>query len=69
MLHRFAAFIKKMFHVEPVAKQFTILREALSDLEVAQNHFENCEPEFVAAAIFELNAAESRVAAARRVLV
>lgn len=69
MLHRFAAFIKKMFCAEPVTKQFAILREALSDLEVAQNHFENCEPEFVAAAIFELNAAESRVAAARRVLV
>ena len=30
------------------------------------DHFENCDPEFVDAAIFELNAAECRVDAMRR---
>ena len=33
----------------------------LQELEIAQNHFENCDPEFITAAIFELCAAESRV--------
>ena len=42
------------------------LREALQALEVARNHFEHCDPEFVDAAIFELNAAECRVDAVRR---
>lgn len=69
MLHKFAAFIKKIFFAEPVVRPINTLRDALRELEVAQNHFENCDPEFIAAAIFELNAAESRVAAARRVLV
>ena len=38
----------------------------LQELEIARNHFENCDPEFIMAAIFELNAAESRLDAARR---
>ena len=38
----------------------------LQELEIARNHFENCDPEFITAAIFELNAAECRVDAARR---
>lgn len=38
----------------------------LQELEIAGNHFENCDPEFITAAIFELNAAECRVDAARR---
>ena len=38
----------------------------LQELEIARNHFENCDPEFITAAIFELNAAESRLDAARR---
>lgn len=42
------------------------LKDAMRDLEVARNHFENCDPEFITAAIFELNAAESRLDAARR---
>lgn len=69
MLRKVAEFVKKIFRAEPVVSTMNTLREALHDLEVAQNHFENCDPEFIAAAIFELNAAESRVAAARRVLV
>lgn len=38
----------------------------LQELEIARNHFENCDPEFITAAIFELNAAESRLDAAKR---
>ena len=38
----------------------------LQELEIARNHFENCDPAFITAAIFELNAAECRVEAARR---
>lgn len=66
MLRKFADFIKKIFRMEPIPMTVNILREALQDLEVARNHFENCDPEFVDAAIFELNAAECRVDAARR---
>lgn len=68
MLRKVAEFVKKIFQTEPVVSTMNTLREALHDLEVAQNHFENCDPEFIAAAIFELNAAESRVDAARRVM-
>lgn len=68
MLRKIAEFFKKIFHTEPVVSTMNTLRDALHDLEVAQNHFENCDPEFITAAIFELNAAESRVAAARRVM-
>lgn len=42
------------------------LSNSKAALEVARNHFENCDPEFITAAIFELNAAESRLDAARR---
>lgn len=66
MLRKIADFIKKIFRVEPIPTTVNTLREALRDLEVARNHFENCEPEFVATAIFELNAAECRVDAVRR---
>lgn len=63
---KIAEFIKKIFSIEPIPTTVNTLREALRDLEVARNHFENCDPEFVTAAIFELNAAECRVDAARR---
>ena len=68
MLRKIADFVKKIFCTEPVVSRVFTLKDALHDLEVARNHFENCEPEFVSAAIFELNAAECRVAAARRVM-
>lgn len=68
MLHKIAGFIKKIFCTEPMTTTVNTLRDALHDLEVARNHFENCDPEFIAAAIFELNAAESRLDAARRVM-
>ena len=63
MLRKITDFVKKIFRIEPIPTTVNILREAL---EVARNHFENCDPEFVDAAIFELNAAECRVDAARR---
>lgn len=66
MLRKIAEYVKKAFRMEPIPTTVNILREALLDLEVARNHFENCEPEFITAAIFELNAAECRVDAARR---
>ena len=66
MLQKIADFVKKIFAFEPIPTTVNTLRDALRDLEVARNHFENCDPEFVTAAIFELNAAEHRVDAARR---
>lgn len=33
----------------------------LRELEIAENHFNFCDPEYTSAAIFELNAAESRL--------
>lgn len=69
MLRRIAEYVKKIFSIEPIPATVSTLREALHDLEVARNHFENCDPEFVTAAIFELNAAECRVDAVRRRVV
>ncbi len=69
MLRNIADFIKKIFSIEPIPTTVNTLRDALRDLEVARNHFENCDPEFITAAIFELNAAESRLDAARRCMV
>ena len=66
MLRKIAELVKKIFRTEPVASTVNTLREALQALEVARNHFEHCDPEFVDAAIFELNAAECRVDAVRR---
>lgn len=66
MLRKIAEFVKKIFRMEPIPTTVNTLREALQALEVARNHFENCDPEFVDAAIFELNAAECRVDAVRR---
>lgn len=66
MLRKIADFVRKIFSIEPIPTTVNTLRDALRDLEVARNHFENCDPEFVTAAIFELNAAECRVDAARR---
>lgn len=68
MLRKIVDFVKKIFRVKPIPTTVNILREALRDLEVARNHFENCDPEFVDAAIFELNAAECRVDAVRRAI-
>ena len=66
MLRKIAEFVKRIFSIDPIPTTVNTLRDALRDLEVARNHFENCDPEFVTAAIFELNAAGCRVDAARR---
>lgn len=66
MLRKIADFVKKIFRMEPVTSTVSTLREAIRELEVARNHFDHCDPEFVDAAIFELNAAECRVDAVRR---
>jgi len=66
MLRKIAEYVKKIFWTEPMISTVNTLRDAMRDLEVARNHFENCDPEFITAAIFELNAAESRLDAARR---
>ena len=54
MLRKIADFVKKIFRMEPIPTTVNTLREALQSLEVARNHFEHCDPEFVDAAIFEL---------------
>lgn len=66
MLRKIVDFVKEIFWTEPIPTTVNTLREALQALEVARNHFENCDPEFVDVAIFELNAAECRVDAVRR---
>ena len=66
MLRRIAEFVKKIFRTEPMASTVNTLKDAMRELEIARNHFENCDPEFITAAIFELNAAECRLDAARR---
>lgn len=68
MLRKIVDFVKEIFWTEPIPMTVNTLWEALRDLEVARNHFENCDPEFVDAAIFELNAAECRVDAVRRAI-
>ena len=69
MLRKIAEFIKKIFCMEPIPTTVNTFRDAMWELEVARNHFEHCDPEFVPAAIFDLNAAECRVDAARRCAV
>ena len=69
MLRKIVEYVKKIFCMEPIPTTVNTLRDAMRELEVARNHFEHCDPEFVTAAIFELNAAECRVDAARRCAV
>lgn len=66
MLRKIVDFVKKILWTEPMVSTVNTLKDAMRELEVARNHFENCDPEFITAAIFELNAAESRLDAARR---
>lgn len=47
MLRKIAEYVKKIFRMEPIPTTVNTLREALQALEVARNHFENCDPEFV----------------------
>lgn len=55
MLRKIVDFVKKILWTEPMVSTVNTLKEAMRDLEVARNHFENCDPEFITAAIFELN--------------
>lgn len=61
MLRKIVEYVKKIFRLEPITTTVNTLKDAMLELEVARNHFENCDPEFITAAIFELCAAESRV--------
>lgn len=63
MLRKIVDFVKKMFWTEPMVSTVNTLKDAMRELEVARNHFENCDPEFVDAAIFELCAAENKIRA------
>lgn len=69
MLRKIVDFVKEIFWAEPMVSTVNTLKDAMRELEVARNHFENCDPEFITAAIFELNAAECRLDAARRCAV
>ena len=69
MLRKITEFVKKIFRMEPMVSTVNTLKDAMRELEVARNHFENCDPEFITAAIFELNAAECRLDAAWRCAV
>ena len=65
----FAWTVKKIFRVKPIPTAVNTMWEAIHELEVARNHFDHCDPEFVDAAIFELNAAECRLIAMRRCMI
>lgn len=68
MLRKIVDFVKEIFRVKPIPTAVNTMWEAIHELEVARNHFDHCDPEFVDAAIFELNAAECRVDAVRRAI-
>ncbi len=68
MLHKIGEFIKKIFTIEPIPTTVNVLREAMMELEIARNHFDNCDPDYISTAIFELQAAECRLDAARRAI-
>lgn len=78
MLQKIIAFVINFLTLSsPCGWMMDILKDTrkykfynpLRELEIARNHFENCDPAFITAAIFELNAAECRVDAARRCVV
>ena len=68
MLRKLVARIKKIFHANPITAEYksSPLMDAISAWNVAKNHFDNCEPDYISTAIFELQAAEYRLDAARR---
>lgn len=70
-MKKIVEFIKKIFCPEPVKveKKHNQWLEAVEAMNIARNHFDNCEADYISTAIFELNAAESRMDAARRVFV
>ncbi len=68
MLQKLVARIKKIFRAKPstVECKSNPLMDAISAWNVAKNHFDNCDPDCISTAIFELQAAECRLDAARR---
>lgn len=66
ILQRIINYIKRIFSTEPIPTTIVTLRKSMTELEIARNHFNNCDPEYMDAAIFELNAAECRLDAVRR---
>ena len=60
MLRKIAEYVIKIFRMEPIPTTANTLREALQALEVARNHFENCDPEFVDAATYASAVNEAR---------
>ena len=68
MLRKLVARIKKIFHVKPITpeRMSNPLMDAISAWNVAKNHFDNCDPDYISTAISELQAAECRLDAARR---
>ena len=69
MLRKIAVYFKLIFRVKPIPTAVNTMWEAIHELEIARNHFDHCNPEFVDAAIFELNAAERRLIAMRRCVI
>ena len=47
MLRKIVDFVKKILWTEPMVSTVNTLKDAMRDLEVARNHFENCDPEFI----------------------
>lgn len=44
----------------------TDYKEAVKQLRIARNHFENADPDYIDAAIYELKMAEARFSAVRK---
>lgn len=44
MLRKIVDFAKKILWTEPMVSTVNTLKDAMRDLEVARNHFENCDP-------------------------
>lgn len=68
MLHKIVEFVKKIFCAKSITAECKSnpLMDAISAWNVAKNHFDNCDPDYISTAIFELQAAECRLDAARR---
>lgn len=74
MLRNIIAFVTALLALSsPVSLMMGILEDArvpvrkfyspVRELEIAENHFNFCDPEYIPAAIFELNAAERKMSA------
>ncbi len=70
-MKKIAEFIKKIFckQANMPKKNKNPWFEAVEAMNIARNHFDNCDEDYISTAIYELNAAESRMDAARRCVV